>query len=203
MENKTPQKDKAARTRQHLMEATLEQLAAYGYHNITVDRIAAAAGVSTGGAYRYFQNKKEMLLATIAYYYENIQELSKTQDSTLAAFDSLEDMLAYVLDRFYVIHKKYYRLHEELESLRHIDADIKDAYDRILTHAVDSLLQKCPAKYQNLPNLRERIYLAIALLESFAHTQMEEATCQQYDMNAMRALSIQAVRGLLTYNENS
>lgn len=200
MKNKTPLRDKVVKTRQRLLEATFEQIAAYGYHNVTVDRIAAAAGVSTGSAYRYFKNKKEMLLATIEYYYENIQELSKTQDSALAAFDSLEDMLVYVLEQFYAIHKKYYDIHEELESLRHSDADIKGAYDRILTHAIDSLLQKCPAQYQALPNLRERIYLAIELLESFAHTQMEEATCQQYDMNGMRALTIQAVRGLLTYN---
>ena len=71
MENRTPQRDKAVRTRQRLLEVTLAQTAACGYHNITVDKIAAAAGVSTGSAYRYFRNKKEMLLAALAYYYEN------------------------------------------------------------------------------------------------------------------------------------
>ena len=55
MENRTPQRDKAVRTRQRLLEATLAQTAACGYHNITVDKIAAAAGVSTGSAYRYFR----------------------------------------------------------------------------------------------------------------------------------------------------
>lgn len=198
MEIKTPQRDKAVKTRQRLLEATFEQIAAYGYHNVTVDRIAAAAGASTGSAYRYFKNKKEMLLAAIEYYYENIQELSKTQDSTLAVFDSLEDMLVYVLDRFYDIHKKYYAIHEELESLRHTDADVKCAYDRIIGHAIDNLLQMCPAKYHALPNLRERMYLAVELLESFVHAQMDEVTSRQYDMAAMRFLSIQAVVGLLT-----
>lgn len=76
MENRTPQRDKAVRTRQRLLEATLAQTAACGYHNITVDKIAAAAGVSTGSAYRYFRNKKEMLLAALAYHYENIQDFS-------------------------------------------------------------------------------------------------------------------------------
>ena len=59
MENRTPQRDKAVRTRQRLLEATLAQTAACGYHNITVDKIAAAAGVSTGSAYRYFRNRRK------------------------------------------------------------------------------------------------------------------------------------------------
>ena len=154
MENRTPQRDKAVRTRQRLLEATLAQTAACGYHNITVDKIAAAAGVSTGSAYRYFRNKKEMLLAALAYYYENIQEFSGTPDSSLRSFSSPEDMLAYVLGQFYGLHRKYYALHEELESLRHIDPDVRDAYHRILLDAVDTLVQKCPPAYAGLPALR-------------------------------------------------
>ena len=146
MENRTPQRDKAVRTRQRLLEATLAQTAACGYHNITVDKIAAAAGVSTGSAYRYFRNKKEMLLAALAYYYENIQEFSGTPDSSLRSFSSPEDILAYVLGQFYGLHRKYYALHEELESLRHIDPDVRDAYLRILLDAVDTLVQKCPPR---------------------------------------------------------
>lgn len=198
MENKTPQRQKAIRTRQRLLEATLEQIAANGYHSITVDRIAAAAGVSTGSAYRYFGNKKEMLLAAIEYYYEHVQEFSGTEDTTLESFASISDMLSYVLGRFYDIHMKYYAIHEELESLRHIDADIRDAYNRILTQAIDALVRKCPAKYSDLPHLRERLYLGIQLLESFAHTQMDEATARQYDMDAMQELCIQSVINVLS-----
>ena len=198
MENKTPQRNKAIRTRQKLLETTFEQIAANGYHNITVDKIAAAAGVSTGSAYRYFKNKKEMLLATIAYYYGNIQEFSQTQDSHLTEFSTLEEMLTYVLDQFYAIHKKYYAIHEELESLRHIDPDIKAAYDQILQQSMEELIRKLPAQYATLPNLKERLYLGISILENYAHTQMEDSSARQYDMDALKSLSIQVVKGLLS-----
>lgn len=200
MENKTPQRQKAVRTRQRLLEATLEQIAENGYHSITVDRIAAAAGVSTGSAYRYFENKKEMLLAAIDYYYEHVQEFSGTEDTTLMSFSSAEDMLSYVLGRFYDIHMKYYAIHEELESLRHIDSDIRSAYNRILAQAIDALTLKCPARYSHLPHLKERLYLGIQLLESFAHTQMDADTAGQYDMGAMKELCIQSVMKLLEGN---
>lgn len=97
MENRTPQRDKAVRTRQRLLEATLAQTAACGYHNITVDKIAAAAGVSTGSAYRYFRNKKEMLLAALAYHYENIQDFfGITGFQPPLPFPRQRTMLAYV-----------------------------------------------------------------------------------------------------------
>lgn len=198
MENKTPQSVKAVKTRQRLLNATLEQIAENGYHNITVDKIAAAAGVSTGSAYRYFNNKKEMLLAALKYYYENIQEFTKTEDSTLMSFGTLEDMLTYVLGRFFLLHKKYYSIHEELESLRHIDEDVRSVYNEILKAAIDNLVQRCTEEYPLLPYLRERLYIGIQILESFSHTQMEASAFEEFDMESMRLLSIQAVKNLLT-----
>lgn len=198
MENRTPQRDKAVRTRQRLLEATLAQTAACGYHNITVDKIAAAAGVSTGSAYRYFRNKKEMLLAALAYHYENIQDFFGTP-----GFQPPLLFLArgHACLRAWAVlwpAPEYYALHEELESLRHIDPDVRDAYHRILLDAVDTLVQKCPPAYAGLPTLRERIYLGIQLLESFAHTQLETSLCSQFDMESMQTLCLRIAVELLT-----
>ena len=195
MENKTPKSKKAIQTRQRLLEATFAQIAEHGYHNITVDKIAQAAGVSTGSAYRYFQNKKEMLLATIHYYFENIQEFSQTEDSRLQKFETLDDMLSYALEQFYVLHKKYYAIHEELESLRHIDPDIKAAYHEITEKAIDHLLDQCPPAYASLPHLKERIYLAVSILEHYSHMQMEDSL-EGFDQTVMKSLTIQAVMSL-------
>ena len=193
MENKTPLTKKAVETRQRLLMATIEQVAKQGYHNITVDEIAKACGMSTGSAYRYFKNKKEMLLAAIEYCYTNIQMFSGTEDKRLAEFDTLEAMLEYVLQQFYQLHKKYYAIHEELESLRHIDADIRELYEKIQWNAVDALLPKCSAQLGALPNLRERLYVAIGILENCAHMQMDDAMCKALDMEKIQEISIHAV----------
>lgn len=193
MENKTPLTKKAVETRQRLLMATVEQVAKQGYHNITVDEIAKACGMSTGSAYRYFKNKKEMLLAAIEYCYTNIQMFSGTEDKRLAEFDTLEAMLEYVLQQFYQLHKKYYAIHEELESLRHIDADIREVYEKIQWNAVDALLPKCSAKLGALPDLQERLYVAIGILENCAHMQMDDAMCKALDMEKIEEISIHAV----------
>lgn len=198
MEKKTPQTNKAMMTKQRLMEATFDQIAKYGYHSVTADKIAAAAGVSTGSAYRYFKNKKEMLLAAIDFYYSNIQSFSGTEDERLASFSSLEEVFVFALEQFYAIHKKYYGMHEELESLRHIDSDIKEAYDRIVLDAIDRLLQKCPTEFMKLSHMRERIYLGIQIMESLTHTKVETEFAKEFDMDAMQEIAVEMVGKLLS-----
>lgn len=192
MENKTPIRKKAVETRQRLLMATIRQVAEKGYHSITVDEIAKACGLSTGSAYRYFKNKKEMLIAAIEYCFANIQEFSGTEDRKLNEFDTLEDMFAYALDQFYLLHRKYYGIHEELESLRHIDEDIREVYQKITENAIEALVLKCPEPMRELPDLRERLYVAIGILDHYAHMQMDEKAWQGIDMEQMKAVSIAA-----------
>ena len=63
---------------------------------------------------------------------------------------------------------------------------------------MEELIRKLPAQYATLPNLKERLYLGISILENYAHTQMEDSSTRQYDMDALKNLSIQVVNGLLS-----
>ena len=221
MEKKEPIREKARETRQKLIVTAMEVIADKGYHNVTVDEIAKAAGLSTGIAYRYFKNKKELLLAGLEYMFQNIREITGTQFERLAEFESVEEALGYALDQFYLLHKRYYALHEELESLRHGDKEVKALYQRMTGEAVELLMQNCPEEFRRRENLRERIYSAIGILENFAHFQMERgmvgaesqmesgaagAACQTDDTEAgtevqdevgvMKRLAIQSVMAL-------
>lgn len=196
MEEKKPVTKKALETRQKLLTATIDQIALKGYHNITVDEIAAACGLSTGTAYRYFANKTEMLVQAIRYYYENIAGLSDTGEDRLRQFAGPEEAMAYVLDRFYELHEKYYGIHEELESLRHIDPEVKEAYDGILLDAMEKILDRCPAGLKELPDRKERLFLALSLLEDLSHLQID-AKSKAFDMEAMKKITIKSVMQIL------
>lgn len=198
MENQTPIRKKAFHTRQKLLDTAIHEIAAHGYHNVTVDQIAHAAGLSTGSAYRYFKNKKEMLIAALEYSFAHIQEYSHTEDSKLLEFDSIEAMLSYALEQFDLLHRKYYAIHEELESLRHIDADIKAVYDVILERAIDTLIHKCPTELSTLPHLKERLYVGLQILENYAHMQMDASLHDKLQMDIAKQLSIQAAVSLIT-----
>lgn len=197
MENRTPIRKKAVETRNRLLAMTVEVVAKKGYHNTTVDDIAKACGVSTGSAYRYFQNKKEMMLAALEYSFVHIQSLSGTEDDILMDYTNMDDMLSFVLEQFYMLHKKYERLHEELESLRHIDKDFAAVYDKITENAVEMLIKKCPEEIAEIPNFKERLYIGIGILENFAHMQMNENVCRQLDMDCIKRLSISSAMSLV------
>ena len=59
---KEPIQKRSIETRNKLMKTAIKLYADKGYHNVTVDEVASSAGLSTGVAYRYFKNKKDLLM---------------------------------------------------------------------------------------------------------------------------------------------
>ena len=65
--------ERAVKTREKILATALQLYMERGYHAVTVDEIAKTAGLSTGIAYRYFKNKKDLLLAALTSAFENIK----------------------------------------------------------------------------------------------------------------------------------
>lgn len=55
---------------QELLEAALRVFAERGYRNTRLEEVAAAAGVTKGAVYHYFQNKEELLLRALESHVE-------------------------------------------------------------------------------------------------------------------------------------
>jgi AcrR family transcriptional regulator len=58
--------EQRARTRQRLLETTLELLAKHGFHGISLDMIAAEVGVTKGAIYGNFESKDALIVAALA-----------------------------------------------------------------------------------------------------------------------------------------
>ena len=187
-----PIQQRSQQTRLKIMQTALSVISEKGYHNVTVDEIAKAAEVSTGIAYRYFKNKKDLLMASLAYAFENIKIIAETDEVTLSQFQSYEDLLAYALEQFYNIHQKYYAFHEELAGMAHTDKDVRKFYNDVETHAIDELIKKSPEKIRQLSNLRERLYLAINIMENYCHIALNDNS-HNLNLEFMKAETIQSV----------
>ena len=112
--------ERALKTREKLMAAALALYTEKGYHKTTVDEIAKKAGVSTGIAYRYFKNKKELLLAALTFAFEHLKEMVGISEE-----DFYNGGIEAVLVFFEKFHIEYRAFHEELEGLRHSDEDVR------------------------------------------------------------------------------
>ena len=61
----TPQHERRARTRAALLRAAGRVFAEHGFHQATLEAVAAEAGVSKGALYHYFPSKEQLFLALL------------------------------------------------------------------------------------------------------------------------------------------
>ena len=63
--SRTPQRERRARTRAALLRAAGRVFAEHGFHQATLEAVAAAAGLSKGALYHYFPSKEQLFLALL------------------------------------------------------------------------------------------------------------------------------------------
>lgn len=193
MEEKRPVQKRAVETRNKLMNAAFSMYGRKGYYQTTVNEIAAEAGVSTGIAYRYFRNKKDLLLCTLNYLAENIQSLSDTE--SFAPTDlSDPDALSDIIEKFEHLHRKYYAFHEELEGLRHTDKDVKKLYDDFEKNAMDAIVDQIGTEKND--NFKERLHLSVSLIEAYCHT-VSDNRYDDLDKDYLRRQTVRSVIGIM------
>ena len=159
--------ERALVTRQKILTSAVEMYASEGYQKTTVDDIAKNAGLSVGVAYRYFKNKKELLLATLEYLFANIASLTGTDPEDVIN-GNLSDSLAV----FENIHVKYRELHDELEGLRHTDEDVRALYDSFYHSAVKRIHDRLPDEIREREGSLVDLYMVIGLMENYCHLYM-------------------------------
>ena len=88
--------------REHLLSVGVDLIGRHGIDDVSIDRIARAAGVSKGLLYHYFPTKDEFLLAVLARSQAEVDEhfQRKRELSALQQFDrNLEGFLRFVDER--------------------------------------------------------------------------------------------------------
>lgn len=198
MEKKVkPVQARSQKTRDELLKAALAMYEKKGYQKTTVDDIAAEAGVSTGIAYRYFRNKKDILLSVISYGAEHISHIADIDDTAIPeAVTDVRRYLEAILKAFEGFHIKYRDIHEELEGLQHTDEDVRKLYSEITEDKMKEVTSRLAAFLHDDTNIREKAYAAISIMEQHCHMMMNN---ELYGLNAgiMRDLSVNAVLSIL------
>ena len=198
MEKKVkPVQARSQKTRDDLLKAALVMYEKKGYHKTTVDDISAEAGVSTGSAYRYFMNKKDILLSVITYGAEHISHIADIDDTPIP--ETVTDIRRYleaILKAFEEFHIRYRDIHEELKGLQHTDEDVRKLYSEITEEKMKHTTARLTDFLHDDTNIREKAYAAIGIMEQHCHMMMNN---ELYGLNAdiMRDLAVNAVLSVL------
>ena len=183
--------ERAMKTREKILVSALGLYSTKGYQKTTVDEIAASAGLSTGIAYRYFKNKRELLLQALEYVFTNIKNIAGVSERDLFGED-----LDRALKVFENLHIRYYDFHEELESLRHSDEKVADLYDDFMVRAIDNIYEGLPESIKERPGSYEDLYIAIGLMENYCHTYMH-GRLDEESLSVMRKKTLETVGRLI------
>ena len=183
--------ERAIRTREKLLAAALQLYMEKGYHNTTVDEIAKGAGLSTGIAYRYFKNKKELLLAALNFAFESIKDIAGVSEE-----DFIADDISGMLTAFERIHTEYRAFHEELEGLRHSDEDVKKLYADFAGKALLELYNKLPDEIREKKHSWECLNISIGLMENYCHAYMDKRF-KKNELKFMREETIRLIEKLM------
>jgi AcrR family transcriptional regulator len=185
---------RAIETREKIIISAFEMYAKKGYNKTTVDEIAKNAGLSVGIAYRYFKNKKALLLCALEYGFSKISELSGTSPTDLFGKD-----LENALKAFEKIHTDYRDLHEELEGLRHTDEDVRKLYNAFTQKAIQEIYDTLPEEVKNRPHTFENLHIAIGIMEDYCHHYMYKDLSDE-ELKYMRTQTVDLTEYLLKGN---
>lgn len=128
----TKRQEQARQTKQRILDAAQVLIGEKGYLRVTVEEIAAAAGIGKGTMYHYFKGKEDIL----SYIERGKFEEAKAQVDTMA-FASVSEKLRCFLSRWFAcvegdnlnLSKDWHRLAVDLkvpsaERRTHLDDDV-------------------------------------------------------------------------------
>ena len=145
----TPTTKKGLHTRNKILDAAAQVFARDGYVEARMLDIATAANLSTGGLYRYFDNKTEVFAALIADLHEAFFEYSGHTRHLLA-----EDPLAALTEanRGYIEH--YYRNRHVMRALVEA-ASVEIRFGAILNEMRDRHVRRFVRTFMDLTGRSE------------------------------------------------
>ncbi|MBO4927194.1 MAG: TetR/AcrR family transcriptional regulator [Clostridiales bacterium] len=194
-----PKQKRSIETRLKILKVGGELILKKGYHNITADEIAKAAGVSTGIVYHYFRDKKDILITALDMTAEHLisdvakfyHEAESSQDEM--DFDAFaEKTMDYILE----YHRRNWEVHEEMEALYHTDAEIAAVSDTFWQKMYATFEEILLTKGAKKEHLSENIRMAMNYFECYCHTYMHPIN-DALDQDYMRKKTIETIKKLI------
>ena len=128
------------RRRQEILQAARSEFFERGFHNPTVDDVAARAEVSKGTIYLYFESKEEILAHLLV---EGLDHLLKDMQAACQAQpqhpeQTLRALAGAYLD-FSQVHRSYFRLIMAFDRGRFEESISRKLHQRVLDRSLEAL----------------------------------------------------------------
>lgn len=182
-----PRQQRAIEKKNRIIWAGFELFAKKGYFNTNPADIAAEAGVSTGTLYRYFRNKRDILLEVLGIYVDNVFNPALEMIDGMRRPLNFGDVLPELIETAVRAHREYAAIHEALHSLTPTDKLVEARFMALEGEMTEKIVRKLTSLGYEKENLTERVHLAIETIQSYSHERVFDEH-PYIDYEKMRAM---------------
>ena len=166
---RVPQQERSIEKKNKIIQAGYELFSEVGYYGTNTVEIAKRAGVSTGIVYGYFQDKRDILTCVLEIYIDKVYEpLSEIMSSAVVPVN-LHALAMQVLNKTIELHEQNAKLHNTLHSLATTDEVVNAQFISLENKITEQMSKQLQGLGIDVPNLTERVHLAMNVIQSFAH----------------------------------
>ena len=168
-EIREPIQKRSIEKKEKIIKAGFELICEEGYHNTDTSKIAQKAGVSTGIVYQYFKDKRDIFMAGLEKYADDIFYPMLNISNIKLDKNNLSDIMKKLIKKYVDNHKLSLIAHEEITAMTHSDKDVAYYFykrEMEMTHKIADVLTKNGFDIQNI---NERVHVVIGLIDNLCH----------------------------------
>ena len=199
-EIREPVQKRSIETKDKIIEAGFDLICHDGFYNTNTSKIAKKAGVSTGIVYQYFKDKRDIFLAGLDKYADDIfYPMIDMPDISLNK-SNLPTIMKDMINKYINNHKLSQIAHEEITAMTHSDKDVAFYFhkkDMEMTKRFSNILIENNFKINNMD---EKVHIVIGLIDNLCH-EIVYHKHKELDYDLMTDIVVNTIVDILTKND--
>ena len=199
-EIREPVQKRSIETKDKIIEAGFDLICHDGFYNTNTSKIAKKAGVSTGIVYQYFKDKRDIFLAGLDKYADDIfYPMIDMPDISLNK-SNLPTIMKDMINKYINNHRLSQIAHEEITAMTHSDKDVAYYFhkkDMEMTKRFSNILVTNNFKINNMD---EKVHVVIGLIDNLCH-EIVYHKHKELDYNLMTDIVVNTIVDILTKND--
>lgn len=168
-EIREPVQKRSIETKDKIIQAGFDLICNDGYYNTNTSKIAKKAGVSTGIVYQYFKDKRDIFLAGLDRYADDIFYPMLNMPNISFSKDELPKIMKNMINRYISNHKLSAIAHEEITAMTHSDKDVAFYFHKKEIEMTNKLSSILIENNFNIPNINEKVHVVIGMVDNLCH----------------------------------
>ena len=169
VEIREPVQKRSIETKDKIIEAGFDLICNDGYYKTNTSKIAKKAGVSTGIIYQYFKDKRDIFLAGLDKYADDIFYPMLNMPNVIFSKDDLPNIVENMIKRYISNHKLSAIAHEEITAMTHSDKDVAFYFHKKEMEMTNKISNILIENNFNILNINEKVHIVIGLIDNLCH----------------------------------